>query len=272
MSKEYQIILADIPLNIQLKNDEISVDLWRWLLRQGHPMYRENVPLQDHIPPITDEDIASERAYFESTYLDNDVELTGPALEFEMLLNRLSDALLKYDAFIFHGAAFQWRGKAYIFTAPSGTGKTTQYRRWREVYGDEIRILNGDKPVLRFLQEEPDGTVRVYPSPWHGKEGYARGFSKLPLGGIIYLEQGSENRIWKMAPEEAGIPLFTQLLFSAADAPSVQKGASLIDRLANSVPVWKLVNLGDHASAKLTHDTILTYEESQKSDHGRKSE
>ena len=295
MSRNYQIILADIPLNIQIVNEEISADLGRWLLRPEHPMFRPDAAPQDRIPPFTAEDFEKEKEYYQKAFQESHTELTGPALEFEMLLNRLSDALLKYDAFVFHGVAFLWREKAYIFTAPSGTGKTTQYRRWREVYGDEVRILNGDKPVLRFADREShsartagedhgaepagaassskrnkEAAIWVYPSPWHGKEGYARGFSRLPLGGIVFLEQGEENRIRKMEPEEAGIPLFTQLLFSAADAASVQQGAALIERMAREVPIWKLENLGDHASAKLTHDTILAYEERE--DAGLKRE
>ncbi len=260
MSEKYQIILADIPLNIHLRNTELPATFWKWLLPAGHPMYREGVTAEDMVPAITDEEIREEEEYIKKAYEGMNAGIPDSVLEYDMLVKRVSDHLLKHNAFIFHGVAFLWRGKAYIFTAPSGTGKTTQYRRWRELYGDEIRILNGDKPALRF-----DEQVLVYPSPWHGKEGYARGFDPIPLNGIIFLEQGKENIIRKMLPEEAGIPLFTQLLFTAADEKLVKQGAGLIDRLAGAVPVWKLINRGDHASAKLAHDTILQYEKEQES-------
>lgn len=261
MENVYQMILADIPLNVQFASSRVDRDLSRWLLKKGHPLYREDVPAEDFVPLASEEDAAYERELFEEHYAQTGIELTEPALEYETLVYRVSEGLFKHDAFVFHGAAFLWRERAYIFTAPSGTGKTTQYRRWRELYGDEIRILNGDKPVLRFHSAETDSekaedTVWVHPSPWHGKEGYGRG-AAAPLAGIVYLEQGSENRIRRMTPQEAALPLFSQLLFNGSDAGTIRQGAALISRLAEAVPIWHLMNLGDHASAEMTHEAIF---------------
>ena len=48
---------------------------------------------------------------------------------------RLSDALLDRDVLLFHGSAVAVDGEVYLFTAPSGTGKSTHARLWREQRG-----------------------------------------------------------------------------------------------------------------------------------------
>jgi len=97
-------------------------------------------------------------------------------------------------AFYFHGAVFSWHGRAFMFTAKSGTGKSTQLKNWLQLYGDEINIINGDKPILAIRDDQ----VLVYPSPWKGKEGWGQDDVMLPLAGIIFLEQDRINEIRKM--------------------------------------------------------------------------
>lgn len=179
------------------------------------------------------------------------------ALEYNELAARVSEALLPFDRCLFHGTAFLWRGRAYLFTAPSGTGKTTQYVLWKLLYGEEIRILNGDKPVLEFRD---GGEIWVHPSPWAGKENMNRPES-APLGGVIYLSQGQENTVCLMPPKEAVVPLFFQFLITADTEDTVRLACRLEERLLNAVPVWHMENRGDEASARLCHNTILQYEE-----------
>ena len=97
-----------------------------------------------------------------------------------------------------HGAAIAFDGAAYLFTAPSGTGKTTHVRLWRQYLGSRVTVVNGDKP---FLSLEPDGTVRVWGSPWAGKERWQSPIS-VPLCGVCLLERGTD-RICRLPPEQA---------------------------------------------------------------------
>ncbi len=66
-------------------------------------------------------------------------------------------------------------------------------------------MVNGDKP---FLSLEPDGTVRVWGSPWAGKERWQSPIS-VPLCGVCLLERGTD-RICRLPPEQALTPLFRQ--------------------------------------------------------------
>ena len=177
-------------------------------------------------------------------------------LEFNALTFPICDYLMERDRMIFHGVSFAWRGGAYIFTARSGTGKTTQYKNWRKVFRDEVHILNGDEPCLWFRE---DGSVWSYPSPWRGKERYGSSES-LPLRGIVLLEQAVEDHITKLSEREAAIPLFKQIFYSTKTEDCIRNAARLTDRLIRSVPVWKLQNRGTIESAQLTYRTILEYE------------
>lgn len=184
-------------------------------------------------------------------------EATNSALEYNLLVETVCNALLPFKRCVFHGVAFLWHNKAYILTAPSGTGKTTQYVHWRHLYGDELRMLNGDKPVLEC---RADGTIWVHPSPWMGKEGWGRRVS-ASLGGIIYLSQSSQNSIARVSIPLAVLPLFRQFLFSPDSEKAVHQVCAIEEQVLCSVPVWHLANRGDEASARLCHDTLLQFEE-----------
>ena len=184
-------------------------------------------------------------------------EMESPqSAEYIQLIGEVGSALLKYKRCIFHGAAFIWHGKAWIFTAPSGTGKTTQYALWKLRYGEELSILNGDKPILEFSE---NGKIIVHPSPWRGKENMGT-MCSAPLGGIILLRQGKENRVRELPPSMSALPLFLQFLFLIDKEENVDRVCALETELLKNCPVWELTNRGDEASAKLMHDTLLNWE------------
>lgn len=162
-----------------------------------------------------------------------------------------SDALIPYGRMLIHGAALLWRGRAWLLTGPSGTGKTTQYVLWKEQFPREVGILNGDKPVLELRAGEP----WLHASPWSGKEGMSRQ-GCAPLGGIVLLEQGAENRMTPLAPGRVAGQLFMQLLFSRSTPAQVRQACALLEGALDRVPLWRLVNRGDPASARLCHDTL----------------
>ncbi|MCR5808665.1 MAG: hypothetical protein K6G56_03795 [Clostridiales bacterium] len=185
-----------------------------------------------------------------------------PGAEFYMLMARASSFMLKYGRALFHGVSFLWRGRAWIITAMSGVGKTTQLRHWQKLYGDEIAVINGDKCVMRL---EKDGRVFVDPCPWTGKEGDS-GFTGGELAGIICLEQAAEDHIERIFPRDSVARIFQQFLFLAESAPDIRSAARIEESIVGRLPVWLLKNLGGEASAILTHDTLTSYEEA---DHER---
>ena len=110
--------------------------------------------------------------------------LDNPHIEYCYLMEAATDVLMDAHRCIFHGVAFVWRKRAWILTAPSGTGKSTQFSNLVKLYGEEVFCLNGDKPCLEIYE---DGSVNVYDSPWRGKEGWGTGDAVFPLAGVFLL-------------------------------------------------------------------------------------
>ena len=163
------------------------------------------------------------------------------------------DRLLKSRRMVFHGAAMLWNDQAYIFSAPSGTGKTTQLKLWEKLFPAETTILNGDKPILDAGNPEK---IMVYPSPWKGKEGYGRDDIIAPLGGIILLRQAAENSIKQLEPVESSRFLFARVCSTFRTKEEILNTASMIESVVSAVPVWLLCNKGDDDSVRMTYQTL----------------
>ena len=79
---------------------------------------------------------------------------TGPSrgyCESLCLYRQICRRLPFYDAFLMHASVVAVDGEAYAFAAPSGTGKTTHTRLWLQQFGSRAQVVNGDKPVFRFM-------------------------------------------------------------------------------------------------------------------------
>lgn len=196
----------------------------------------------------------------ENHWLVGDEETSAAFLEFQSLMLATGNALLSHRRALFHGVAMLWNGRAWIFTAPSGTGKTTQLRLWRKLFRKDVQVINGDKPVLECRE---DGSVRVCCSPWRGKEKLGHKNLHAPLGGIVLLEQGPGNHMERLSLADAVLPLFTEFVSFPENEEQIRCQAEILTQLLDAVPVWKLTNLGDEASALLTQKTLSIYLEEQ---------
>lgn len=172
--------------------------------------------------------------------------------EYKALIGPTSAFLLRFRCCIFHAVAFLWQGKAWLLTAPSGTGKSTQFMNWRRLHPAEITMICGDMPVL---EQREDGSVWVHSSNWNGKEGVGSKTS-APLGGLILLEQGMVNRITPLSASEAIPALLCQFAVSFDSEEQILTVCGMLDRMLSSYPAWKMVNLGDNDSTELLRSTI----------------
>jgi len=155
-----------------------------------------------------------------------------PENEVTETLRQLSLQLLyHFDGIFLHGAALLYQGKAYLFTAPPGTGKSTHALLWKEKLGDRVQILNGDKPLLRLK----NGIVTVYGSPWRGKE--QLGFNgSAPLGGIYILRRGTQNQVTGIDPVGALAELLGATVYPPDEAGTDQL-LTFLQQLTDRDPV-----------------------------------
>ncbi len=147
---------------------------------------------------------------------------------------RISTEILHRDAFLMHAAVVAVDGKAYAFSAQSGTGKSTHITLWRRYFGERVSIINGDKPIIRRRGDE----FIAYGTPWCGKEGWQRNTS-APLGAICFLERSTENYIHPMKSSDAVTRIFHQLL-RPKTAPEMERTLALADGLLSHVPFYLL--------------------------------
>lgn len=157
--------------------------------------------------------------------------------EYSMLTAHCSDALLAFDCVILHAAALRWRDRSWLIIAPSGVGKSTQTRNLQTLLPGEVSVICGDRPVL----ERCGGAFRVHPSPWNGKENW-HGAEAAPLGGLILLRRGPENRLYALREDEAILNLYVAFIQTSASVEAVTKVADLEDAVLRAVPTWLLVS------------------------------
>ena len=173
--------------------------------------------------------------------------------EYKALIGLTSKKLLQYQCCIFHAVAFLLHDRAWLLTAPSGTGKTTQFLNWRRLFPGEITMICGDMPIL---EQREDGSVWAHSSPWNGKEGVGNRIG-APLGGVILLEQGRDNTISSLPPREAIFPLLKQFASNPETESEIRALFGLLNSLLCFCPVWKYQNKGDDASTVILRETIL---------------
>ncbi len=165
-----------------------------------------------------------------------------PYLEYLECYREICNFICDRDGIMMHGAVIEFDNKAYMFTAPSGTGKTTHIKLWKKVYGDRVKIINGDKPLIRHI----NGEFIVYGTPWSGKEHFNRNAS-APLGGIILLSRGEENSIEKLPCDTFNKFLFKQI-YMPQKPSAVSRVLDFADNMFSSVPLYHLYcNISEEA-------------------------
>lgn len=111
--------------------------------------------------------------------------------------NVFGKTVIKYNALLIHSSALVYEGKAYLFSAESGVGKSTHTRLWKQAFGDAVNIINDDKPVVRVQ----NNLCTAYGTPFDGGSNIAKNQS-APLKAIIFIERGEDNSIRRATQKE----------------------------------------------------------------------
>lgn len=189
----------------------------------------------DYIVPDGDGEILASVSDEEILRTQRDVpDITGEMAELTGLYRPIAEAMPALGGVVFHGAAISYGEGGYIFTAPSGTGKSTHIRLWRKYLGKKVDIINGDKPIITA----DDGGVTVHGTPWSGKERWQKNRS-LPLKGICLLHRGEECRIKKAEADEF-LPFLISQTYRSSEPDTMGRTMELLDRILRAVPVYSL--------------------------------
>jgi len=162
-------------------------------------------------------------------------ELPDSYLETLAVYRKIATHAVSRGMFLFHCSALSAFGNAYAFTAKSGTGKSTHTALWRQEFGDDVFMINDDKPIIGIR----DGKATVYGTPWNGKHGLGRN-AAVPLKAICFLSRGSENRIRRVTDRGAIIPKLLNQSFRPSDPAVLKRTLELLDELFDCVEFYAL--------------------------------
>lgn len=205
------------------------------------------------------------RPYIVDSYDKADIIIDSDIKEIHMKYTDLSDdgceylasgkdfytKLIDFNGLMLHSSAIVKDGKAYLFSAPSGTGKSTHVCLWRRVFGDEhVRVLNDDKPALRL----EDGTWYAYGTPWSGKTGQNLNL-RVPLAGITMIERGEQNEIECLSARQAVRAILSQTTTLKTMEARV-KQLELLEKLITQIPIWKLKCNMDPEAAIVSYEAM----------------
>ena len=173
-----------------------------------------------------------------------------PYLEELSVCRKMAEKMLEYDTILFHGSTVAVDGEAYIFTALSGTGKSTHAALWREYLGEKAVMVNDDKPFIEIRE----GKAIAYGTPYDGKHHLSTNIS-APVKAICILERADVNSIEKISPEEAFPTLFQQT-YNTQDNAGIGKTLLLLNSLLGCCNFYRLHCNMDIEAAMLAYETM----------------
>lgn len=191
----------------------------------------------------TEADIDFEREKNSEPYSDAYLETLA-------VYRKLVEALLSDNILLFHASAVAVDGKGYLFAAPSGTGKSTHARLWRDLLRDRVTMVNDDKPLLHITKTG----VEVCGTPWCGKHGLQTPIH-VPVSGILLLHQAAENRIAPITAHDA-LPMLLRQVYRPAEQQAMVQTLKLVEQMCDHVRLWSMGCRPDPAAAKLAFETM----------------
>ena len=217
----------------------VKIDSCGRILRQAEPYKIENA---DHVDMVVQSHWDLVRDQY--SYLSDD--------EGEYIFSGSSfyRQLLEKDGLMLHSSAVVVDGRAYLFSADPGTGKSTHTKLWLQMFGDRAYILNDDKPALRL----ENGAWYAYGTPWSGKYDISAN-ARVPVAGIAMLERDTVNSIAPFSGMDAVSAIFGQVNRPAGMEYRV-KLLELLDKLFAGVPVWKLKCNMEMDAARVSYEAM----------------
>ena len=159
--------------------------------------------------------------------------------------------LLRYDGFYLHSSAVMVDDKVYLFSGHSGAGKSTHTQLWQQRFGKDARIINDDKPAIRYVC----GKWIAYGTPWCGKDGINENLC-APVAGVCFLNKADHNAIRRLPSQEAMQKILAQTIHRFDKLENLDLLLMLLDRFLAEVPVYELENRPEAEAAQLSYETM----------------
>lgn len=200
---------------------------------------------------ITPEDIEYEKLKTDAEYEyegHTHYEFSPEELECTAVYRKIGEKMPEYDSVVYHGSVISVDGQGYLFTAKSGTGKSTHTRLWMELFGERAIMVNDDKPILRIA----NNCVTAYGTPYNGKHRLGSNIA-VPLKAVCILTRSEDNHIERITKREA-YPMLIQQTYRPKNREAMAKTLKLADKLAERVELYRLGCNMDISAAQVAYD------------------
>lgn len=270
--------IADLPICMEMPFRPDITEESKPFLKRGEADCSTSVKLVpvDALPPLTEGGIWHEDRYYVEdsfyirsypgkdpyalvelgrcdqirvAYLRNSRDMI-PESRYLLNMLGLENLLLRHNTLILHASFIRWQGKGILFSAPSGTGKSTQASLWERYM--EAEVINGDRAGVRY----GDDGWRAYGLPYAGSSHIFRNHS-APIQAIVVLRQDAENRIRPLAFMEALRALLPEFSAHRWNPAFMNKVLDIVAKLLQEVPVYCLECRPDQHAVQLLHDTLF---------------
>ena len=186
---------------------------------------------------ITDEKTAdfcveAEQSEIDRLVADGGIDYLSESCIINTLVCR--EILDNYDGLFFHSSALMLDGKAYLFSAPSGTGKSTHTALWQRHFGGRVQMINDDKPIIR----KKGGVFYVYGTPWMGKADIGTN-TKAPVKAVYILQRAEENTAVRVLPSQVMKQLLEATVIDV-ERSRMEKLLELLDEFFKETPLFLL--------------------------------
>lgn len=273
MQIRYDFSISDLLLRVESSRELTIPDNFKAFLMEGTPAQNPDIILRFLFQPASDENIGMERPEnilrnFPNTerfklgngeyILRQDASGRGsPCRIFIppsfadafckngrwLLYTPIEQMMMEFDRFYLHASAVVYQGKAYLFSAPSGVGKSTHAALWQQHLG--AKLLNGDKVLI----EVRDGQCIAHGSPVAGSSGiYER--DSAPIAAVYLLKQDEENRVTSVPMRSALLALYSEAIKDVKDPAFNTKLLDLIEKMLKCVPVRSLACVPDKSAVE----------------------
>lgn len=222
---DFQIRLTEMPVGITAEHEEVMRICRKYICEEDKCVFHVSV---------SEDDMRKEAEYFNTRNGDDAQQVLMWQLERSALYRKIAEEMIDHDRILIHGSALSMDGNGYLFTAPSGTGKSTHAALWRTVFQDRVVMINDDKPLVWMKDDQ----ILVYGTPWDGKHHLSNNIG-VPLKGICRIIRCAQNSIQRVSKEEGMTHLLEQT-FRSSDPQRLLKTLEMLKEITEQIPVYDL--------------------------------
>ena len=239
----FRVLIAEKTIEVSSIYDEVR-ELCCDYMTDGEPDFKVQIVPED-LTLERERSIKSAKAEGRDSYNSSDSYLETLAV-----YRKICEKMPLYDTILFHGSCIEVDGQAFLFSAKSGTGKSTHTRLWRELLGERAVMINDDKPLLKVT----DSGVTVFGTPYNGKHRLGCN-SSAPLKAIAVLERSEHNTITKAGRDEYYSKLLQQL-YRPFDPLAMTASLMLMDKMLGNTELYRLGCNMDIEAAEIAYNAM----------------